>query len=62
VNRFYQLYFATSHGVLVNKSGGYYQQGKSYGMYVKLFVAAKYLSHKERLNGMRPVMSKVALE
>jgi hypothetical protein len=31
-------------------------------MYVKLFVAAKYLSHKERLNGMRPVMSKVALE
>jgi hypothetical protein len=29
---------------------------------IKLFVAAKYLDHKERLNGMRPSMSKVALE
>jgi hypothetical protein len=51
-----------SCGILVNKSGGYYQQGKPYGMDAKVFVAAKYLNHKERLNEMRPVMSKVALE
>jgi hypothetical protein len=62
VNELHQLYFAMSYGILVNKSGGYYQQGKSYGINVKLFVAAKYLDHKERLNGMRPVMSKIALE
>jgi hypothetical protein len=62
VHELHQLYFAMSHGVLVNKNGGYYQQGKSYGVDVKLFVAAKYLEHKERLNGMQPSMSKVALE
>ncbi len=28
----------------------------------KLFVATKYLDHKERLNGMQPSISKVALE
>jgi hypothetical protein len=37
----HQLYFAMSHGISVNKGGWYYQQGKSYGMDVKLFVAAK---------------------
>jgi hypothetical protein len=57
-----QLYFAMSHGVLVNKNGEYYQQGKSYGMDVKLFIVAKYLDHKERLNGMQPSITKVALE
>ncbi len=62
MHKMHQLYFAMSHGVLVNKNGGYYQQGKSYGMNVKLFVVAKYLDHKERLNGMWPSMSKVALE
>jgi hypothetical protein len=51
-----------THGVLVNMNGVYYQKGKSYGMDVKLFVAAKYLDHKERLNGMQSSMSKVTLE
>ncbi len=56
-----QLYFAMSHGVLVNKNGEYYQEDKSYGVDVKLFIVAKYLDHKERLDGMWPSMSKVAL-
>jgi hypothetical protein len=60
VHVLHQLYFAVSHDVLVNKNGGYYQQSKSYRMDAKLFVAAKYLDHKERLNGMRPSLSKVA--
>jgi hypothetical protein len=51
-----------THGVLVNMNGGYHQKGKSYGMDVKLFVAAKYLDHKERLNRMQSSMSKVTLE
>jgi hypothetical protein len=29
---------------------------------VKLFVAAKYLDHKERLGGLRPVVTKVTAE
>ncbi len=62
VHQLHQVYFAMSNGILMNENGGYYQQGKSYGMDVKLFVAAKYLDHKERLNGMQPRMSKVALE
>ena len=31
----------------VNSNGGFYQRGKSYGMEMKLFVAARYLDHKE---------------
>ena len=62
VNELQQLYFASRHGVLVNDNGGYYQRGKSYGMEVKLFVAAKYLDHKERRGGLRPVVMKVAAE
>ena len=31
-------------------------------MEVKLFVAAKYLVHKERRGGLRPVLTKVAAE
>ncbi len=31
-------------------------------MDTKLFVAAKYLDHKERLGGLRPVLTKVAAE
>ena len=31
-------------------------------MEVKLFVAAKYLDHKERRGGLRPVLNKVAAE
>ncbi len=62
MNELHQLYFATRHGVMVNNNGGYYQCGKSYGLEVKLFVAAKYLDHKERLVGLRPVVTKVAAE
>jgi hypothetical protein len=57
-----QLYFAGRHGVLVNSNYGFYQQEKSYGMDTKLFVAAKYLDHKERLGGLRPALRKVAAE
>ena len=62
VNELYQLYFAGRHGFLVNSNDGFYQRGKSYGMETKLFVAAKYLDHKERLGGLRPVLTKVAAE
>jgi len=62
VNELHQLYFAGCHGFLVNSNAGFYQRGKSYGMETKLFVAAKYLDHKERLGGLRPVLTKVAAE
>ena len=57
-----QLYFASRHGVLVNSNDGFYERGKSYGMGNKLFVAAKYLDHKERLGGLRPSLRRVAAE
>ena len=57
-----QLYFASRHGASINDNGGYYQRGKTYGLEVKLFVAAKYLDHKERRGGLRPVLKKVAVE
>jgi hypothetical protein len=56
------LYFASRHGVSINDNGGYYQRGKAYGSEVKLFVAAKYLDHKERCGGLQPVVTKVAAE
>ena len=56
-NKLHQLYFAGNRGVLVNINGGFYQRGKSYGLDVKLFVAAKYLDHKERRGGLRPVVT-----
>ena len=62
VDELQQLYFASRHGVLINDNGGYYQRGKTYGLEVKLFVAAKYLDHKERHGGLRPVLTKVAAE
>jgi hypothetical protein len=64
VNELHQLYFAGSHGVLMNSNGGFYQRGKSYGLDVKLLVAAKYLNHKERLGGLRsrPVVTLAAAE
>ncbi len=62
VNKLHPLYFAISHGIMVNNNGDYHQCRKSYGMDVKLFVAAKYHNHKERRNGMRPVVTKVAME
>jgi hypothetical protein len=61
-NELHQLYFASRQGVLVNSNDGFYQRGKSYGMDTKLFVAAKYLNHKERFGGLRPVLMKVAAE
>jgi hypothetical protein len=45
-NELQQLNFASRHGILVNSNDGFYQRGKSYGMDMKLFVAAKYLDHK----------------
>jgi hypothetical protein len=62
MNKLHQLYFAGSHGALVNSNGRFCQRGKSYGLDVKLFVAAKYLDHKERLEGSRPVVTLVAAE
>jgi hypothetical protein len=59
-NELHWLYFAGQHGVLVNQNDGFYQHRKSYGMETKLFVAAKYLNHKERFGGLRPVLTKVA--
>ncbi len=61
MHELHQLYFAMSHGILVNTNGGYHQQGISYGMDVKLIVAAKCLDHKERLNGMRPSIKNMAV-
>jgi hypothetical protein len=62
MHELYQLYFSGSHGALVNSNGGFYQRGKSYGLDVKLFIAAKYLDHKERRGGLRPVVTLVAAE
>jgi hypothetical protein len=62
VNELHQLYFAGRHNFLVNSNDGFYQRGKLYGMETKLFVAVKYLDHKERLGGLRPVLTKVAAE
>ena len=62
MNELHQLYFASKHGGLVNKNGGCYLPGKSYGLDVKLFVAAKYLDHKERLGGRRPIVTKFTAE
>ena len=62
VNELHELYFASRHGFLVNSNDGFYQCGKLYGMETKLFVAVKYLNHKERLGGLRPVLTKVAAE
>ena len=46
ISELQKLYFASSHGVLINDNGGYYQRGKTYGLEMKLFVAAKYLEDK----------------
>ena len=62
INEVHRLYFANKHAVLVNSNGGFYQRGKSYGMETKLFVAAKYLDHKEMWGGLRPILSRIAAE
>jgi hypothetical protein len=59
-NELHQVYFSSRHGMLVNSNDGSYQHEKSYGMDMKLFVAANYLNHKERLGGLRLVLTKVA--
>ena len=60
INEVHRLYFANKHTVLVNSNGGFYQRGKSYAMEMKLFVAAKYLDHKEMWGGLRPILSRIA--
>jgi hypothetical protein len=60
INELHQLYFANQHAILVNSNGGFYQQAKSYGMEMKLFVASKYLDHKEMRGGLRPILSSIA--
>ena len=60
INEVHWLYFANKHAVLVNSNGGFYQRGKSYAMEMKLFVAAKYLDHKEMWGGLRPILSRIA--
>jgi hypothetical protein len=62
MNELHMLYFAGHHGALMNNNGGFYQRGKSYGLEVKLLVAAKYLDHKERLGGLRPLVTQVVAE
>ncbi len=62
INELHWLYFATQHAVLVNSNGGFYQRQKSYGMETKLFVAAKYLDHKEMRGELRPILSRIAAE
>jgi hypothetical protein len=61
-NELHKLNFVSRHGVLVNSNDGFYQHGKSFGIDIKLFVMAKYLNHKERLVGLRPVLTKVPAE
>jgi hypothetical protein len=60
MNELHKLYFSAHHGALTNNNGGFYQLGKSHGLEVKLLVAVKYLDHKERLGGLRPVVTQVA--
>ncbi len=60
MNELHKLYFAGHHGALANNNGEFYQRGKSYGLEVKLLVAAKDLDHKERLGGLGPVVTQVA--
>jgi len=62
INEVHRLYFANKHAVLVNSNGGFYQRGKSYAMEMKLFVAAKYLDHKEMRGGLWPNLSRIAAE
>jgi hypothetical protein len=62
INEVHRLYFADKHTVLVNSNGGFYQQGKSNAMDMKLFVAAKYLNHKEMWGGLQPILSRIAAE
>jgi hypothetical protein len=56
-----QLSFAQRHGALLNEWGGYYLQGKHYGMEMKLAIVDTYL-HYEQLDGGRRSISKIALE
>ncbi len=56
-----QLSFSQRHGASLNEWGGYYRQGKHYGMEMKLAVADTYL-HYEQLDGGRLSLLKIALE
>ncbi len=56
-----QLSFVQRHGASLNEWGGYYRQGKHYGMEMKLAVADTDL-HYEQLDGGRLSLSKIASE
>jgi hypothetical protein len=56
-----QLSFAQRYGASLNEWGGYYRQGKHYGMEMKLAVVDTYL-HYEQLDGERLSLSKIASE
>ena len=56
-----QLSFAQRHGASLNEWGGYYRQGKHYGMEMKLSIADTYL-HYEQLDGERLSLLKIASE
>jgi hypothetical protein len=42
-----QLSFAQRHGASLNKWGGYYPQGKHYGMEKKLAIAETFLHYEQ---------------
>jgi hypothetical protein len=56
-----QLSFSQRHGALLNEGGGYYRQGKHYGIDKKLDVAETYLNY-DQLDEGRPSISKIASE
>ena len=65
MNELHRLFFI-QEGIAINKNGGYYQRGKSYGLEKKLLVAATYLDAKEQSisegRGPRPIITHVANE
>ena len=56
-----QLSFAQRHGASLNEWGGYYRQGKHYGMEMKLTIVDTYL-HYEQLDRGRLSLLKIASE
>ena len=58
MNELHQLFFI-EQGIALNKNGGYYQRGRSYGIEKKLLVAATYLDAKE-ICGTRPNITHIA--
>ena len=46
--------YLSEQGIKLNNNGGFYRRGKSYGMEMKLRVAAAYLDARDKLDGLRP--------